>query len=475
MYCFNCGAQVEGRYKFCPECGANLEGVTAGVADKVKASYPAEKTYTESEEYPVEAFEGREETPDEPQASEQTPEEFSETETPAVQEEVSSEPEKISAPEEEAERTYAEEVPEKPADALEDEVGEDDEEDEETEDEQEAAAARRKKRNIIIGVVAGLALLAAVLAIYFMNRTVTVDLNQFVTPQFEGYDTVGTAQAKFSKKQMKETYGSRIRYRGTEEEREALSQPDGDESDIALLIENCIHGTLDVGDGLSNGDTVTFTWEVDEELAEEQFHVQFEYSDLSWTVEGLEEVEFFDPFDSIKVEFYGKDGEAYAEVVMDDFDDRMYGLDYDVYPADGLYEGDEVTVTLYYTGDERDYIEEYECLPSPMEMTYTVDELIPVETESSGDGDTEGMIFPNSDTEELTDADVSGKTDAQLQTAINEIYARHGYTFNDETILNQFKNYSWYTPTTPASSFSQSVFNSTELKNIQFLKSKLNS
>ena len=82
-------------------------------------------------------------------------------------------------------------------------------------------------------------------------------------------------------------------------------------------------------------------------------------------------------------------------------------------------------------------------------------------------------FLPNSSDKLLTNSDVSGLSKADIQTAINEIYARHGYTFTNPSVLAKFKQYDWYKPTVAADRFSDSVFSVTEKKNVDFLKSKL--
>lgn len=70
----------------------------------------------------------------------------------------------------------------------------------------------------------------------------------------------------------------------------------------------------------------------------------------------------------------------------------------------------------------------------------------------------------------LTEAEVSGLSLQQLCYARNEIYARRGYIFQSEELRSYFGGKSWYYPTISSDYFSDSVFNSFELANIQLLK-----
>jgi len=60
-----------------------------------------------------------------------------------------------------------------------------------------------------------------------------------------------------------------------------------------------------------------------------------------------------------------------------------------------------------------------------------------------------GFILPHSSSRALTDADLNGLSAHQLLIARNEIFARHGRQFFDETIQNHFNAQSWYRPTLP--------------------------
>ncbi len=85
----------------------------------------------------------------------------------------------------------------------------------------------------------------------------------------------------------------------------------------------------------------------------------------------------------------------------------------------------------------------------------------------------DGQIFPDSSSVLLTDAQISSLSATQIRYAVNEIYARHGYIFNDSSLQSYYEQYSWYTPTTSAANFSESVFNYTEQQNIMNLRAKL--
>lgn len=79
-------------------------------------------------------------------------------------------------------------------------------------------------------------------------------------------------------------------------------------------------------------------------------------------------------------------------------------------------------------------------------------------------------IFYDSAVRYLTDAEVSALSLQQMCYARNEIYARRGYIFQSQELRDYFGSKSWYYPTVPAASFSDQVFNSVEVANIDLLK-----
>ena len=89
---------------------------------------------------------------------------------------------------------------------------------------------------------------------------------------------------------------------------------------------------------------------------------------------------------------------------------------------------------------------------------------------ASPSGGYDGMVIPDSDTRTLTEADVRRMSQDQIQTAINEIYARHGYKFKDQGIFNYFSQFDWYHPITTDQEDAKRQFNSTENYNVELLQ-----
>lgn len=91
-----------------------------------------------------------------------------------------------------------------------------------------------------------------------------------------------------------------------------------------------------------------------------------------------------------------------------------------------------------------------------------------------GRDDSDQYVLPESDTRELTEDDVAGMDRDTIQLAINEIYARRGYAFSNDSesaraAREYFSQKDWYEPTIESMEETQATFSDIERKNINFL------
>lgn len=70
----------------------------------------------------------------------------------------------------------------------------------------------------------------------------------------------------------------------------------------------------------------------------------------------------------------------------------------------------------------------------------------------------------------LIEEDLEGKTKKELEIMRNSIYARYGYKFKREDLLDYFSQYSWYNPTTSDMGAIYDQMNDNEKFNIDFIK-----
>ncbi|MCC8152668.1 MAG: hypothetical protein LIO96_14835 [Lachnospiraceae bacterium] len=129
---------------------------------------------------------------------------------------------------------------------------------------------------------------------------------------------------------------------------------------------------VDAGDGLSDGDIVTLDWNVNTSYLESALNAEFTYTEEEYTVNGLEEMESFDAFENITVEFSGMSPRATASIECSDPDlDSSY---FDISPSGNLTIGDTVTVTISESSREQ-MIQELGKVPEETSREYTVESV----------------------------------------------------------------------------------------------------
>ena len=118
---------------------------------------------------------------------------------------------------------------------------------------------------------------------------------------------------------------------------------------------------------------------------------------------------------------------------------------------------------LTTSGTQRNYKrEEFAVQPETI-----VPETQPQQSEPavSGDSYSDDYLFP-SDMALITEADLYGKSQYEVELILNEIYARHGYIFKKEKFSTYFGSKAWYVPN---ANYSDSMLNNIERENIDFI------
>ncbi len=97
---------------------------------------------------------------------------------------------------------------------------------------------------------------------------------------------------------------------------------------------------------------------------------------------------------------------------------------------------------------------------------------------NSGNSKSSGYILPDSGNRNYTKDELSKLSKSDLRLARNEIYARHGRKFNDESLRKYFEGKSWYSGTVDAATFDANIssyLNSYELANLKLIQEVENS
>ena len=188
-----------------------------------------------------------------------------------------------------------------------------------------------------------------------------INLNDYLTVEYDGYDTVGRASKSFDMEKMISENPSAFGLKGEVSEMELLG--------VEMVLDEALDGSLDKSSELSNGDTITYHWEISgEDALKEKYPVNFTHADTTYTVEGLEQAEEFDPFAELTVTFSGT--APFGKVYIDEGN-----LDIPIYfTADkesGLKNGDVIKVKA----EDLELCESFGKIPTAEEKEYTVEGL----------------------------------------------------------------------------------------------------
>lgn len=97
-------------------------------------------------------------------------------------------------------------------------------------------------------------------------------------------------------------------------------------------------------------------------------------------------------------------------------------------------------------------------------------EIEGTEEKDSGNGAAQDYIFPDSDSRYLSEDEVRNVEPGKLRIARNELFARHGYIFQDEGLRQYFESQPWYAGTVEAEQFDfDTDLNEYEKKNAELI------
>ena len=168
-----------------------------------------------------------------------------------------------------------------------------------------------------------------------------VNVNDYLTVNYTGYDTVGTASSSFDIDRMIQENPSAFGLKGDVSEMDLLG--------IEMQISDSFKGKLDKTSNLSNGDSITYQWNIsNEESLKEKYPVNFSHEDTSYTITGLEQAEEFDPFENIEITFSGT--APNGAVKIDTSKAELSGLIYTADKTSELKNGDVITITVSASG-----------------------------------------------------------------------------------------------------------------------------
>lgn len=222
-------------------------------------------------------------------------------------------------------------------------------------------------KNILIGICAGIvAIIVIIIAV--ANAKPTINMNKYVTVESDGYDGYGSARVQVDWETIEKKYGEKVKYTNKAKEEYGnllkLSTP------IDFLSDE-VSVKLEKSDKLSNGETIEYKWDVEEDISD-YLKVKVKYKDDSYTVEGLTEVGKFNPFDSLEVSFSGI--APNGQVDYNYSGSELNAYDFQCDKMSGLRNGDKVKISI----NDRDmsyYAEKFGKIPDTTSKEYEVSGL----------------------------------------------------------------------------------------------------
>lgn len=241
-----------------------------------------------------------------------------------------------------------------------------------------AGFAEKAKAHISIkklAVVGGVVIIAAGAGAIFYNMSRTIPLDKYLVFETDGYTGYGNVNVSVDWKAIKSKYGNKLSF--TKEAKEEYGKSIRDMKPIELL-EDEIRIDLDEDSHLSNGDSISYSWDVDEDLAD-YVGCKFKYKDGTYQISDLKELEKFDAFANLTVKFTGTSPHGKAEIEYSGNELGSYCFEYE--PDKDLSNGNTVTVKINESGIEESA--RNGKIPAETEKEYTVSGLESVVTKLS--------------------------------------------------------------------------------------------
>ncbi len=275
---------------------------------------------------------------------------------------------------------------------------------------------------IVIISAAVFAVIAVIVAVVvFMNiKKRTINLDKYITIEYDGYETIGTAYASLDETKLLEAVMHAQGKKSVSDVYDLLSVGNSRYYENLYDLFDSIEVEAEPIEGLSNGDTVTVTVTYDSSLMKKN-KVRFKKTTKTFTVEGLEEVTEVNPFDDISLTFNGTSPNGYVYYDNSSDIDEVRWATFEFDKDDALANGDTITLTV--SDDSIEYA---------IENGYKF-------TETSKEYTVEGLEAYVTSTDELTD-DVLKLLKADAEEEIEDAY----YWYDDDVALSDIKYQGYY-------------------------------
>lgn len=151
-------------------------------------------------------------------------------------------------------------------------------------------------------VAAGVVAVLVVALFLYSQRKLTIDLNEFVTVEAQGYSKLADAVVTIDEERFHEVYGEKIKKHT--------------DMEAYQVIGSCefFKYELSKEHSISNGDVITLTWKNDAERALKDYKIRLKNENIEIEVAGLEESNEVNVFDYIDLVATGVNGAGTASL-----------------------------------------------------------------------------------------------------------------------------------------------------------------
>lgn len=375
MKCKNCGEEIQENARFCQNCGAALppepsEGKEEDAALRSEAQAPEEMEKKEGqgsgESAEKDSAAEEKQEPENTEAEGQKAGEGKDAEKPEGQQKENAD--KPERPQENAAKASQEEGGTSYQTVKSGESGE---------------PGKKKRTALFFGIgIGAVLLLVLVVGIVLMltGKTKTIDLSTYTSVSYEGYNGYGKAELQFDKERFLSDWRKKIRFGRGRLARSYKRAARGDDP-ADFLCERFLEMSADLDTkeraDLKNGDAVQLHWSLDKDDdrdIQKTFGVKLKHEDQSFTVEGLEEIKTFDPFEQIELRLDGTSPNGRASLEIRDDSNFIRELTIELDKRDDLKNGDSVTASI---DEERIsyFIQKHGIAPSPLKKEYKIENL----------------------------------------------------------------------------------------------------
>lgn len=223
-------------------------------------------------------------------------------------------------------------------------------------------------------IIATIIFIVVVIRILFLLIPGKILLDDFISLEFSGYNTVGKAHITFDYNLFIDQYGEKIKFKSEEAKEEFIQYyPDSAELSPAACWLMLVKVGLNQYDSLSNGDLITLKSNSADSAVTKYFNYIAVYDDAEYIVEGLEELTEINLFADMTLSFAGYS--PTITVFTAELSSKwaaLENLSIDISKTAHLAEGENIDISLQTMDgtDINEYLATYGYAPATISQSF---------------------------------------------------------------------------------------------------------